>query len=775
MVTNLGRFFKSLGSHSLIVFGIILSFIYWILESLRDALIFQKGSFIERVLAPDPMTFWMRLLAVCILILFAIFAQSFIKERRRAEMTIREEQEKMIRLIEKRTGGTDDSHRLLFSLQQQMKERNRLESSFFEVEKKYRTLMENIRAGVFRCTLGEDGCFVDANPHFIQMFGYESKEDLFPFSFTDLFINPHDKQAFTQKLLSYGYVRDLDVQLLKRDGSLIWGSITVDAVWDESGAIRTYDGVIHDITDRKWLEGEISRRAVYLDFVMNGVPDAIVTCDHQFCVTDWNEAAARLFHYSRSETLGKKLHVIIGDPPVFHEMDRIAQNLKSGSKLTSVEATRYRKDGSPVHVLVTASPIPMDEERVGYIMIYTDMSTLKNIVQEKGKIQTQLIQAQKMEAIGILASGIAHDFNNLLTAILGCSDMAMMELNERDSIYGDLKQIRVSASRAAELTRQLLLFSRKQPRRYASVDLNDTIVDMQNMLQRVIGEDITILTELDEALWAFGGDRGNLEQVVMNMALNARDAMPEGGRLLIKTDNVVLDKSQFSAHPETRPGQYIRLSVTDNGIGMDTETSKQIFDPFFSTKSAGKGTGLGLSVIYGIVKQHEGWINVISQPSKGSTFEVYLPLRSAEKTKTPNRDFRMEDFVGVGNRILVVEDEEKVRDFTTTGLNRNGYVAYGAANAQEAMAMFKKEDGNFHMILSDVGLPGKSGVEMVKELLDLNPELRVLFISGYSDHDSRWPSIKEKGFCFLEKPYALSDLLRVVQEVVESSTEYVSH
>lgn len=774
MVKNLGSARKSLGSHSLILYGIILGFLYWILESLRDALVFQKGSFVERVLTPDPMAFWMRLLAVCIILLFALFAHAFLRERRRAELTIRQEQEKMIRLIEERTGGADDSHRLLHSLQQQMKERNQMESSFLESERKYRILMENIRVGVFRCTVGENGSFVDVNPHFVQMFGYEAKQDLFPFNFTDLFINPHDKQAFTQKLLSYGYVRDLDVQLLKRDGSLLWGSVTVDAIYDESGTIGSYDGVIHDITDRKWLEGEINRRAVYLEFLLNGIPDAVVTCDHRFRITDWNEAAERLFHYTKNETLGKKLHVIIGDPPVFHEMEMIAQNLKSGSKLATVEATRYRKDGSPVEVMLTASPIPIDEERVGYILIYTDISILKSTQQEKGKIQTQLIQAQKMEAIGILASGIAHDFNNLLTAILGCSDMAMMELNERDSIYGDLKQIRVSAGRAAELTRQLLLFSRKQPRRYAPVDLNDTIIDMQNMLQRVIGEDIAVLTELDDALWTFGGDRGNLEQVVMNLALNARDAMPEGGRLVIKTENVVLDKSQFSAHPETRPGKYIRLSVTDNGIGMDPETIKQIFDPFFSTKSAGKGTGLGLSVIYGIVKQHEGWINVVSQPSKGSTFEVYLPLRSAEKSKTQNRKFRMEDFVGVGKRILVVEDEEKVRDFTITGLNRNGYVAYGAADAEEAMALYKKEDGNFHMVLSDVGLPGKSGVELVKSLLELNPQLRVLFISGYSDHDARWPSIKEDGYYFLEKPYALSDLLRVVQEVVESEKEFVS-
>ena len=251
----------------------------------------------------------------------------------------------------------------------------------------------------------------------------------------------------------------------------------------------------------------------------------------------------------------------------------------------------------------------------------------------------------------------------------------------------------------------------------------------------------------------------------MNLAVNARDAMREGGRLTITSENVTLEDADCKGIPEAQPGRYVRLSVSDTGFGIDRKTVQRIFEPFFSTKGLGEGTGLGLSVVYGIVKQHEGWIHVTSEPGKGSTFEVYFPMVSEKVEEKKKETISMEKPSGEGKRILVVEDEERVLEFTINGLDRSGYVVFAAANAEEAKKIFKKEKGNFHLVLSDVVLPDESGIELVEEFISQKPDIAVLLSSGYTDHKSRWPVIQKRGFHFLEKPYTLNDLLCVVQDL----------
>lgn len=389
--------------------------------------------------------------------------------------------------------------------------------------------------------------------------------------------------------------------------------------------------------------------------------------------------------------------------------------------------------------------------------------------EEKEKIQAQLLQAQKMEAIGTLAGGVAHDFNNLLTTIQGYIDLTMMEVDEMDPLYGDLKQIRLAAMRAADLTRQLLLFSRKQPMEFTPLNINSTVDDLLKMLDRLIGEDITINIDLEPDSWTVRADAGNIEQVIMNLAVNARDAMPEGGKLTIKTENVTLNEEHSKVIPEARPGKFVCLSVEDTGVGMDKETIQHIFEPFFSTKEAGKGTGLGLSVVYGIVKQHEGWINVYSEPGRSSTFKVYLPAFSIKVEEETKETISLRELQGSGKRILLVEDEEGVRGFATRVLRENGYVVFEAVDAREALDIFEKEKGNFHLVFSDVVLPDKSGLELVDQLLSRKPEFRILLSSGYVDQKSQWSAIRERGFQFIQKPYNLPDLLRAIREAVEQS------
>jgi CheY-like chemotaxis protein len=288
------------------------------------------------------------------------------------------------------------------------------------------------------------------------------------------------------------------------------------------------------------------------------------------------------------------------------------------------------------------------------------------------------------------------------------------------------------------------------------------------MLKRLIGEDITVQTDLDPNLWTNMADPGNMEQVIMNLIVNAKDAMPEGGTIRIKAENLNIDKDYCEINIYARPGKFTCLSVEDTGVGMDKEIIQHIFDPFFTTKGIGKGTGIGLSVVYGIVKQHEGWINVYSEPGRGSVFKVYLPASFVESNGEAKEEvISIQDCHGKGERILLVEDDDGIREFAKRVLFESGYVGFEAANAEEALNIFGKEKGDFHLVFSDVVLPEKSGLQLVEQLLCRKPELKVLLTSGYTDQKSQWPVICEKGYRFIQKPYGLTDLLRVVREVIE--------
>ncbi|MDY7041237.1 MAG: ATP-binding protein, partial [Chloroflexota bacterium] len=382
--------------------------------------------------------------------------------------------------------------------------------------------------------------------------------------------------------------------------------------------------------------------------------------------------------------------------------------------------------------------------------------------------EEQLRQSQKMEAIGRLAGGVAHDFNNLLTAVTGYSWLLLKGLDDDDPMRKDIEEIKKAARRGSSLTRQLLAFSRRQVLQPTVLDLNSVVSDMEKMLRRIIGEDIDLSTMLDLELGRTKADPGQIEQVIMNLAVNARDAMPQGGKIIIKTENVTLNESHVQVIPEARPGRFVCLSVVDTGIGMDKETTRRIFEPFFSTKE--NGTGLGLAVVYGIVRQHGGWINVTSEPEQGSTFEVYLPVFSVESAgESAEKASALQllgELKGNGERILLVEDDASIRKFTGRVLDENGYVVLEAADAEEALGIFEREGGQVHLVFSDVVLPGQSGVQLAEKLLSSHPDLQVLLSSGYTDQKSQWTFIQEKGFRFLQKPYTFPRLLRTIREAM---------
>ncbi|MEW6379267.1 MAG: ATP-binding protein [bacterium] len=499
--------------------------------------------------------------------------------------------------------------------------------------------------------------------------------------------------------------------------------------------------------------------------IISTMSDCLILLDTGGRIQLANEACFDTLGYTENQLKEQPLTILL--PPEQVENHQLRE-IMSGKELRNFYLTLRDKNGVQVPASLSTSVLHDKEgNTAGIVWIARDMTERWRAEEEKARIQTQLLQSQKMEAIGILAAGVAHDFNNLLTTIQGYTTLAMMNISDEDPASMDLNQVREAAGRAANLTRQLLLFSRKQPMEHTFVDLNDLIDNLLKMLYRLIGEDITIATELEPHIWPILADEGTIEQVIMNLAVNARDAMPKGGRLTIKTENVILDEKDSENIPEARPGQFVCLQIADTGCGMDERTAERIFEPFFTTKEIGRGTGLGLSVVYGIVKQHEGWINIYSRLGEGSVFKVYLPVLLSQAYWKGEEVIPLQDLQGRGERILVVEDEEGVRKSTVRVLQKNNYTVNEASSGREALDICERAQGKFALVLSDVVLPDQSGLELVNRLLARQPDLKVLMTSGYTDQKSLWPAIQQRGFRFLQKPYSLSDLLRNLREIIE--------
>ncbi len=511
----------------------------------------------------------------------------------------------------------------------------------------------------------------------------------------------------------------------------------------------------------------------WLAATLKSVGDAVIATDAQGCTKFMNLVAERLTGWKQAEALGRDLTEVfkivnaktrdVVESPVMKVLrEGIVVGLANHSLLIA-------RDGTEIPIDDSAAPIRDDRGNViGVVLVFRDITERKRAEEERERLQAQLLQSQKMEAIGMLAGGVAHYFNNLMTVVIGYSDLLLEHLGKDNSLYKEINRIKNAGERASSLTRQLLTFSRRQPLQPQVLDLSITVASMEELLRPLISEDINLVTILEPELGRVKADLSQIEQVIMNLAVNACDAMPQGGRLTIKTENVTLNQACCQLIPRARPGKFVCLSVEDTGVGMDEATLQHIFEPFFTTKEVGQGTGLGLSVVYGIVEQHEGWINVYSEPGQGSTFKVYLPVFSSEteKYETTEETVSLQGLQGCGERILVVEDEPGVRELARRVLDQNGYVVFEAASATEALAIFEREGGNFHLVFSDVVLPDKTGLQLVDQLLARKPEQRVLLASGYTERKAQLSVIRERGLRFLPKPYTPDDLLQAVEEAM---------
>jgi two-component system, cell cycle sensor histidine kinase and response regulator CckA len=389
-------------------------------------------------------------------------------------------------------------------------------------------------------------------------------------------------------------------------------------------------------------------------------------------------------------------------------------------------------------------------------------------VTENRRLEESLRQSQKMEALGQLTGGIAHDFNNILTIIVANSHLLLDDFGQSDPRREDVEQIRIAAERAAGLTRQLLAFSRRQVLEPTIVDLNVTVGDLEKMLQRLIGEDIELSFIPGSELGAVLADVGQIEQVVMNLVVNARDAMPNGGKLSIETSNVELDEDDLAHHAEPSPGRYVMLAISDNGSGMDDETKRRLFEPFFTTKPRGKGTGLGLSTCYGIARQSGGTILVHSEVGRGTVFKVYLPRVDGRPEPVRPQQTATSELDGT-ETILLVEDDERVRTSIGRILSVYGYRVLNARHGNEAIAVAKRRDARIHLVLSDVVIPGLSGPDAVNEVRKLWPEAKVLFMSGYTDHAIFRDGGLRAGMSFIQKPFAPKALARKIRTILDAS------
>ena len=400
------------------------------------------------------------------------------------------------------------------------------------------------------------------------------------------------------------------------------------------------------------------------------------------------------------------------------------------------------------------------------VVTFIDISDQRRAEADKRRLEEQLRQSQRMESIGQLAGGVAHDFNNLLTAILGTCDLIDLAQLQGPRLTAAIDEIRKASDKASALTRQLLAFSRKQMLQPTRLDLNCTVTEMETMLRRIIGEDIEFITELSADLGPVMADPGQVEQVVMNLVVNARDAMPDGGRLIVETADVVLDSDYTESHVDVTPGRYALLSITDNGTGMSAEDRERAFEPFFTTKDVGKGTGLGLATVHGVVAQSGGHIWLYSEPGEGTTFKIYLPVDQAAEERTTSPERETTDLSG-HETVLVVEDEPVVLTLACRVLRRFGYDVLEAADPDQAVRLSHRTDGPIHLLLTDVVMPGASGHTLSRQLSLERPALKVLYMSGYTDNAIVHHGVLDPGAVLLEKPFSAEGLARKVREVLD--------
>ena len=638
---------------------------------------------------------------------------------------------------------------------------HRMRNRMAEREELFRLISEN--AADMIAVVGTDGQRIFNSDAYQKILGY-SAEELKNSSPMDQ-IHPEDRErvkAAAEEAQRTGIGKNLEYRIRHKNGTWLLLESTSSVIGDSAGVPEKLVIVNRDITARKQASEALRLSEVSFRSVIENAPYGIYRAQASGKLLLANPALQKMLGYeSQAELLQLNLAADVYLDPL--ENERVNEIFTNQKEFTEVQVDWKRKDGKPIKARCTGWFVKPVGGGAAYFEVFAEDVT------EKWLLERQLRMAQKMEAVGRLSGGIAHDFNNLLGVIIGYSQVLKRTLPPGTAFLEHAEEIEKAGQRAAALTRQLLAFSRQQVLALAVLNLNSLISEMQKMLPRLIGEDIEIVMALDPAIGRVKADQGQLEQVIMNLAVNARDAMPDGGKVVITTTNVSLDEAWTRLHPGSKVGDYVMLAVADTGTGIDSETLAHIFEPFFTTKERGKGTGLGLATVYGVVKQSGGYVSVESAPGKGASFQIYLPrIEEPVSVAEPVAPI-VEAFRGA-ETILLVEDADALRKLTHMLLEQHGYRVLVAANGAAALQLVEEKPESINLLLTDVIMPGLNGRALAGRLQLRQPGLKVLYMSGYTDDAIADHGVLAAGIQLLHKPFSEENLIHKVREVLDADS-----
>ncbi|MDD5642266.1 MAG: PAS domain S-box protein [Syntrophales bacterium] len=638
--------------------------------------------------------------------------------------------------------------------------RKKAEDLLRESEQRYKMLFESAPDAILIMEAeGEKaGRIVAANPVAAALHGYTVAEMLeLHISDLDPGVEAAVLEGRVQRIMAGDWIKE-EVTHIRKDGTSFPVEIHIGLI--ELAGHKYVLAFDRDISERKRSEEALREAHQTLQALIQAAPLAILVVDPEGKIRMWNPAAERMYGWTEEEVLGRSLPIVPEEK--VEESKELIQRILAGESLHGLELRRRKKDGSLIDITIFTAPLYDAQGQINGIM------ALNMDITEGKRLKEQLLQSQKMEVVGRLAGGVAHDFNNLLTAITGYSELVLNFMDEDNPLRQDVAEIRKAGDRAASLTRQLLAFSRKQVLQPKVLDLNRVAESLGNMLQRLLPSDIDLVVSPGANLGRVMADPGQIEQVILNLAINARDAMPQGGRLTIATANVDLEKSRARRLMDVTPGPYVLLQISDTGCGMDPETRSHVFEPFFTTKELGKGTGLGLSTVYGIIKQSGGHVSVHSKPEQGATFKIYLP-RISDVIEPVYQPFHQSTAKYRGQEtILLVEDEDGVRQLVSTVLQRHGFTVLEARHGREALDLSLRHPGPINLVLTDVVMPGMGGQELAQRLLTRHPDLKVLYMTGYAEEIHQDQNVPGQEIFFLEKPFEAYGLLRRVRHLLDT-------
>lgn len=637
--------------------------------------------------------------------------------------------------------------------------RKRAERALRESERRYHDLFANAPVGIYRTT--SDGLISMANQALVSMLGYTSFEELTGQNLDEEGCGPiYQRQAFRAQIERDGETRGVESVWKRRDNSVLFVRENAKVVRDATGKILHFEGTVEDITERKLAEEKLQQSEARLRSLINNAPFGIYQCDPRTDrLLDVNPALTEMLGYNSKQELlaieiSKDLYADPGEYETFVHECRVTGRCEA-------DMAWKRRDSKRLQVRARGRQARQPDGAVRLEVYVEDIS-------KRADLEHQLRQAQKMEAVGNLAGGVAHDFNNLLMIISSYTQMMEDELAPEDRLRQNTRQVLKAVERSSALIQQLLAFSRKQILSPRILDLNVVVEETAKMIRRLIGEDVELILSLERPLWVVKADPDQIGQVLMNLCVNARDAMPRGGRLMISTQTSEIDGDGEGAIPGVASGRYSRLTVSDDGIGMSQQVQSRIFEPFFTTKPLGKGTGLGLSMVYGIVRQSGGYIWVDSELDRGTTFQILFP--AVDEVVSPVDHKMIAPVSGQGETILLVEDEDALRESVAAYLSQHGYKVLEASNGEAALDVAARYPEKIHLLLTDVVMPRMEGTTLARQLADARPEITTLFMSGYTDHRLQEHLPEMVRPAVLQKPLNLQTLVATIGDALKVSS-----